>query len=108
MSSRFIRAVILLLLVGAGIALGAYAVEADKELRVLCGLFRPGTPEAELDRIVGTAHFLRVAEFIEGERRVREVYSPWNLRTYACRVSLAGGVVAGNEVRDAFDWLGRD
>lgn len=108
MNPRFVRAVILLLLLGAGIALGAYAVEADKEARVLCGLFRPGTAEAEMDRIIGTAHFLQVVETLEGERRVREVSTPWNLRSYGCRVRLANGAVVGKEAWDAFDWLGRD
>ncbi len=108
MSTRIVRgAILLLLLLGIGAA-GVYAVEADKEVRVLCGMFRPGTAEAEMDRIFGTANFLRVDESVEGQRELREVYSAWNLGRNGCRVALAGGVVVSSEAWNGFSWLGRD
>ncbi len=108
MSSRFFRNLVLLLLAAGAGALGFYAVEADKEVRILCGMFRPGTAEAEMDRILGTAHFLRVDESAEGQRELREVYSAWNLGRNGCRVALAGGVVVSSEAWNGFNWLGRD
>ncbi len=102
LSSRGWRIVILTGLILA-IAVGAvYAVEADKEVRILCGLFKPGTPEAEMDRIIGTASFLQVEEIREDERRVREVSSLVNLGRNGCRVTLAEGEVVQLQVRDGF------
>ena len=107
MSTRIVRgAILLLLLLGIGAA-GVYVVEADKEVRILCGLFRPGTPEAEMDRILGTANFLRIDESVEGQRDLREVYRGWYVGRHGCRVGRAGGVIVSSEAWDGFDWLGR-
>ena len=108
MSSRAWRIVILIGLVLAGAVAAVYAVEADKEVRILCGLFKPGTPEAEMDRIIGTANLLRVEETREDERKVREVYSRVNLGRNGCRVTLAEGEVVQLQVRDGFWGLGKE
>ena len=81
------------LLLLAGLAWGVYAVEADREVRVLCGLFQPGTPRAEMDRILSTAHFLRVEQSGEGDSLVRTVYSRVNLGRNGCVVEVDGGAV---------------
>jgi hypothetical protein len=97
--------VILLFLVLGGVALGLYAVEADKEVRILCGLFKPGTPEREMDRIVATANFLQVVETSEFGETVRVVHSRWNLGYRGCRVKLDDGVITGNETWNGFGGL---
>ena len=114
MNPRIVSAAIALVLVLGGVVLGVYAVEADKEVRILCGLFRPGTSEAEMDRILGTANLLRVEETLDesardlpcespgGERRVREISSRWNLERNGCRVVLAEEVVVSNQAWERF------
>jgi hypothetical protein len=81
------------ILLVAGLVWGIYAVESDREVRVLCGLFQPGTPRAEMDRILSTAHFLRVEESREADILARTIYSRINLGRNGCVVELAGGVV---------------
>jgi len=101
MSPRIARILILMILaLGAG-ALAVYAMEADKEVRILCGLFQPGTPKSEMDRILGTAHFLDVVESFEDGRRLRVISSRWNMGRNGCRVGLADGVVVSKQ-----DWEG--
>jgi hypothetical protein len=105
MNARVLRLAILLLLALGGAALGFYGVEADKEVRILCGLFTPGTPEREMDRIVGTANFLQVVETNEFGETVRVVHSRWNLGLRGCRVKLDDGVIVGNETWSGFGGL---
>jgi hypothetical protein len=90
--------VIVLLLLGTSVAVGLYAVEADKEVRILCGLFKPGMSEREMDRVLGTADFLQVVETREPGQTVRVVHSRWNLGRTGCEVGLADGAVVSNEV----------
>lgn len=102
MSPRIARLLILLILaVGVG-ALGVNAVEADKEARILCGLFKPGTSEREMDRILATANYLQVVETREFGETVRVVHTRWNLGRTGCRVTLGGGQVVSNETWDGF------
>lgn len=103
MNARIVRIVIALLLIGGGVAVGIYASEADKEVRVLCGMFRPGTFEVEMDRVLGTAQFLEFEESVVGDRRIRVIHTPWNLGRNGCRVELKGGVVSSNQSWDGFD-----
>ena len=105
MSSRAIRFLVLLILLAGGVVVGLYAVEADKEVRILCGLFKPGTPEREMDRIVDTANFLQVVETREFGETIRVVHSRWNLGYRGCRVKLDGSVIVGNEVWNGFGGL---
>jgi hypothetical protein len=107
MNSRFFRFLVLALLLIGVVVTSVYALEADKEVRILCGLFQPGLSETEMDRILGTAHFLRVDEPVEGQRGLREVYSAWNLGRNGCRVELADGLIIGSEAWNGFNWLGR-
>lgn len=108
MSSNVIRKLIVLLfLAGAGVT-GFYAFEADKEVDILCGLFKRGTTEAELNRIIGTASFLKVDETREDQRRVLDVYSQWNFGRNGCRVYVANGAVARNDTWNGFDRLVED
>ena len=100
-----IRVLVLLILLAGGVMVGLYAVEADKEVRILCGLFTPGTSEREMDRIVGTANFLQVVETREYGETVRVVHSRWNLGYRGCRVKLDGGVIAGNQTWNGFGGL---
>ncbi len=92
-----IRVLVSLILLGGAVVVGLYAVEADKEVRILCGLFKPGTPEREMDRIVGTANFLQVVETNEFGETVRVVHSRWNLGLRGCRVKLDDGVIVSYE-----------
>ncbi len=105
MSSRAIRFLVLLILLAGGFLVGLYAVEADKEVRILCGLFKPGTPEREMDRIVGTANFLQVVETREYGETIRVVHSRWNVGYRGCRVKLDDGVIIGNEPWNGFGGL---
>ena len=91
MTPRAQRLVIAALLVIGGAVWSVYAVEADKEGRILCGLFQPGTPQREMDRILGTANLLRVEESQADGRLSRKVYSRLNLGRNGCRVVLAEG-----------------
>lgn len=97
MSARVIRALVGLVLLVGVVVTGVYAVEADKEVRILCGLFKPGTSEREMDRIVGTASFLEVVETRETGQTLRVVHSRWNLGRTGCRVRLDDGVIVANE-----------
>ena len=103
-----IRVLVSLILLGGAVAVGLYAVEPDKEVRILCGLFKPGTPEREMDRILGTANFLDVVETSENGQRLRVVSSRWNLGRNGCQVALADGLIAGNPPWEGFGRLTPD
>jgi hypothetical protein len=80
-------------LLGAALYAAVYWVEAEKEVRILCGLSRPGTPAAEIDRLYGTATLLTLArDSVAGASTLR-ASSARNLRVNVCTVRLAGGVV---------------
>ena len=100
-----IRVLVLLILLAGGVMVGLYAVEADKEVRILCGLFKPGTSEREMDRIVGTANFLQVVETREYGETIRVVHSRWNVGYRGCRVKLDDSVIVGNETWNGFGGL---
>lgn len=85
------------LLTSGGVVWGIYAVEADKEVRILCGLFQPGTPQGEIDRILGTANLLRVEESENRGILVRKVHSRLNLGRNGCYVELENGVTRSLE-----------
>jgi hypothetical protein len=94
--------------IGAGLLLALVLLagallwrEADNEIRILCGLFPPGTPRAEVDRTLATGHFLQAREAAGADRTVTIVFdSPWNLWTRRCAVTLEdGAVVASVPVR---------
>lgn len=78
MSPRTIRMLVLLILAAGIGVVGVYADEADKEARILGGLFKPGMPEREMDRIMTTAEFPQVAETRAFGETVRVVHTRWN------------------------------
>lgn len=75
-------------------------VEAEKEARILCGLSRPTTPAAEIDRLFGTANLLRVAGDTVGSRVTLRVSSPRNLGLSGCTLSLQDGAVVRRTDRE--------
>ena len=102
MSSKTIRLLVMLVLaVGIGVV-GLYAVEAHKEARVLCGLFKPGTSEREMDRVLATANWLQTVDTREYGQTVRVVHSRWNVGMAGCRVVLENGGIASNESWNRF------
>ena len=52
-------------LLSAALYAAVYWVEAEKEVRILCGLSGAGTPAAEVDRLYGTANLLTLARDTE-------------------------------------------
>jgi len=89
-----------------------YWVEAEKELRILCGLSRAGTSAVEIDRLFGTANLLEIArtDQVEGARLV--VSSVHNAHASGCVLELRRGVVTASTWREAVrlsrpaTWLG--
>lgn len=92
--------------------------EAEKEIRILCGMLPAGTAEAEVIRTLNTGNLLRYGSVeragpepgpLPSNDRVRDggyseilVESPWTLGTLECRLSLAEGVVTGSTYRSSF------
>lgn len=75
-------------------------VEAEKEVLVLCALSGPGTTEAELQRLVGTAALTRLADdTVVADRTVR-MSSGRNLSLTGCTVAVEDGVVIHREYRE--------
>ena len=64
--------------------------EADKEVRILCGLMAPGTPRSEVARILGTANLLDVhPEGVDPMAATALTFdAPANARTTRCRLAL--------------------
>jgi hypothetical protein len=85
-----------------GVAIGVlvYWVEAEKESRILCGLSRPGTDLAEIERLYGTANLLRVRRDSAGSQVTYRIASPRNLSLTGCTLTLQGGVVTGAVVHE--------
>ncbi|HKK92617.1 MAG TPA: hypothetical protein VJ925_04250, partial [Longimicrobiales bacterium] len=97
--------------VGVLVVAGCLAVvgwtEARREVHVLCSLMSPGTPRAEVERILGTARMLELQP--AGVPRVGvapntapatapglRFTAPATLRTAACDVELGGTGVVGS------------
>lgn len=72
-----------------------YWFEADKEVRILCGLMAAGTPRSEVTRILGTAHLLEVhpAGVDPATAVALSFDAPANLRTTRCDLTLGDGGV---------------
>jgi len=84
-------------------------IEAEKEVRILCGTFVPGQPLDEIVATLETGHSLRYRLRPEGEaqegeaprdRTQRQVVSSYynGLRS-ACTVTLENGLVAASAYR---------
>jgi len=84
-----VAAVVVALILG-GAAGTVLWFEADKEVRILCGLMTAGTPRAEVARILGTAHLLEVhPEGVDPEAAAALAFdAPANARTTRCRLRL--------------------
>jgi len=93
--------------------------EAEKEVRVLCSMLPPGTPEAEVIRTLETGNLLRYGPQAGGrvdpgsapgdaqgggtvKSMVLLVESPWTLGTLDCRLTMEGGAVARNAYHSSF------
>jgi len=94
--------VLVALFVGVVVVAGCLTVvgwtEARREVHAMCGLMNPGTPRAEVERILGTARMLElqpagVAPAIAPALRFT---APATLHTASCDVELGGAVVVGS------------
>lgn len=70
-----------------------YWVEAEKEIVVLCGLGRVGTPAAELTRLYGTASLSKLRVDSVGTRHTMMLASPRNRSLTTCIVTVEDGSV---------------
>lgn len=95
---RAITAGLAVALVVAGALATVGWFEADKEVRILCGLLTPGMPGAEVSRILGTAELARVrpADADVATASAFTFDAGANLRSSRCAVSLEGAVVTGS------------
>lgn len=96
---RLIVAASVAILTLASAVATVYWFEADKEVRILCGLMVAGTPRAEVDRMLGTANLLEIqpAGVEVATAGALAFEAPANLRTTRCDVSFSGGGVATGE-----------
>ena len=67
--------------------------EATKEVRILCGMFRKGTPLDDVVRMLDTGNFLQYRVSSEGESQQIHVDSLYNWHTDSCHVSIENRVV---------------
>ncbi len=115
------RTAIRLVLGMAVILAGAWAVvtwtESEKEVRILCSMFQPGTAEDDVIRMLETGNLLRyrvTSEAAGGDEGAvaspgpgkRELFidSPHSLGTCRCTVVVAGGQVESAEYLETFDF----
>lgn len=92
---RLIVSAAVALLIVAGFVGSAYWSEAEKEVRILCGLMVPATPGAEVARILGTANLLEVHPpgVDPTSASALSFDAPANLRSSRCDVAFADGSV---------------
>ncbi len=95
---RAITACLAVVLVVAGALATVGWYEADKEVRILCGLLTTGVPGAEVSRILGTAEPARVrpADADVATASAFTFDAVANLRSSRCAVSLAEAAVTGS------------
>ncbi len=74
-----------------------YWVEAEKEIVVLCGLSRVGTPVGEVQRLHGTASLATLRVDSATTRRTTQMSSARNLSLTSCRVVLTDSTVSDSE-----------
>lgn len=91
--------ILVVILILASVAGTVRWFEADKEVRILCGLMTAGTPRAEVARILGTAERLEVRPAAVDVERASQLSfdAPGNLRTTLCAVSLDDVGVSGSD-----------
>lgn len=101
---RLIVATSVALLVLAGMVATVFWSEAEKEVRILCGLMTPSTPAAEVTRILGTANRLEVkpAGVDPAVAPALTFDAPANLRSSRCEVALADGRVTTAEFTEDY------
>jgi len=109
----------------AAILAGAWVVvawtESEKEIRILCSMFRPGTAEDEVIRMLETGNLLRYRVTPETRPETREdegegvtsagrenqeifVDSPHSLGTCRCTVAMVGNQVQSADYVETFDF----
>lgn len=91
------------------VALSVYWVEAEKEVRILCGFIRPGMTAQRAVEALETGNLLRYAGRRDAAAPATtdawshiDVWSPRTLGTSRCSVSLAHGEVRASEYATAF------
>lgn len=89
-------------MLGAALGVLVYWVEAEKESRILCGLSRPGTASAEIDRLFSTANLLRVRRDSAGAQVTLRIASPRNLLLTGCTLTLKDSVVTDRLIHERF------
>lgn len=85
------------LLLSALLAAGIFANEAHKEVRILCALFKPGTSQGTVDRILATRKLSHVSTETAGAHKRLEISSWFNFRLTGCSVTLEEEVVTVSE-----------
>lgn len=94
---RLIVAAAVGLFVFAGMVATVFWSEAEKEVRILCGLMAPATPASEVARILGTANRLEVhpAGVDPATAAALSFDAPANLGASRCEVALTNAAVTG-------------
>ncbi|HKI74886.1 MAG TPA: hypothetical protein VJ998_09595 [Pseudomonadales bacterium] len=80
---------------------GIYTNEAEKEVRILCSLFKPGITLDEVERILATANLLHVQAARSNGHHHLEVTSWYNLKLTSCTVLIEDGFVKSSSYRPA-------
>lgn len=72
---------------------GVYWIEAEREIRILCGMMKPGTTTADMERMLGTRRHSNVRTDAEGG--VIRLTSWQNFHTSECTITTDGRRVLG-------------
>lgn len=89
MLSRILNIVLIVILFLAFIVGTFFWFEAEKEVRILCSMFRPGQTEEQLSRTLDTGNLLEYRTLSQNEATQILVDSPYTLGTSRCRVYLS-------------------
>lgn len=81
------------------IVAGIFASEAEKEVRILCSMFEPGSSLARVEEILDTGNLLHISTEVSGEYRHLEISSWFNLRLTGCSVQIDRGFVTDSAYR---------
>lgn len=86
-------------------------VEANREIRILCGSFEPGQRLSDVVTTLDTGEYLRYRIDLVGDAREIRVSSFYNGLDSACTVSLSDGTVTASVHRtraQAYVLFGKD
>ena len=93
MKGKLVRYSTIAAIVLCAVVAGVYANEAAKEVRILCGLFKPGNTLASVEQILGTANLLHVETAMSKGYRHLEISSWYNFRMTGCSVKIEDDLV---------------